>query len=110
MIAISPQAPDRAGPLVEREGLAFDVLSDIRQETIRAYRLQFTPPAAVKDVYKNVFGNHLSQQNADGSWDLLVPATFVIDRDRIVRALYVSTDYTTRMEPDDILDELRRIQ
>ena len=110
VLAISPQSPDRAAPLAEREGLGFDVLSDIHQETIRAYRLQFTPPAAVKDVYVNVFGNDLSTQNADGSWDLPVPATFVIDSGSIVRAAFVSADYTTRMEPADILDELRRLQ
>ena len=110
VIAISPQSPDRATPLAEREGLGFDILSDIHQETIRAYRLQFTPPAAVKDVYINVFGNDLSTQNADGSWDLPIPATFVIDGNASVRAAFVSADYTTRMEPADILDELRRLQ
>ena len=110
VLAISPQSPDRAAPLAEREGLGFDVLSDIHQETIRAYRLQFTPPAAVKGVYVNVFGNDLSTQNADGSWDLPVPGTFVIDSGSIVRAAFVSADYTTRMEPADILEELRRLQ
>ena len=46
--------------------------------------------------------NDLSTHTADGSWDLPVPATFVIDRSGIVRARYVSADYTTRMDPDDI--------
>ncbi len=110
LIAISPQAPDHAASLTEREGFGFDVLSDIHQETIRAYRLQFTPPASVKDVYTNAFGNDLSAQSADGSWDLPVPATFVLDRDGIVRAAYVDAQYTTRMEPDDILDALRDLR
>jgi peroxiredoxin len=44
----------------------------------------------------------LSIHAADGSWDLSIPATFVIDRSGIVRARYVSADYTTRMDPDDI--------
>jgi peroxiredoxin len=44
----------------------------------------------------------LSIHTADGSWDLSIPATFVIDRSGIVRARYVSADYTTRMDPDDI--------
>ena len=110
LIAISPQATDHAASLAEREGLGFDVLSDIHQEAIRAYRLQFPPPAAVKDVYANQFGNDLSAQNADGSWDLPVPATFVLDRDGMVRAASVSADYTTRMEPDDVLDALRRLR
>lgn len=109
LLAISPQAPDHAASLTEREDLGFDVLSDIHQEAIRAYRLQFTMAAAVKDLYTNRFGNDLSKQNADGSWDLPVPGTFVLDRDGVVRAAYVSPDYTTRMDPDDILDALRHL-
>src|SRR5207244_1526072 len=35
---------------------------------------------------------------ADGSWDLPIPATFVIDQADIVRARHVSADYTTRMD------------
>jgi peroxiredoxin len=110
LIAISPQAPDHGAALTEREGLGFDVLSDIHQEAIRAYQLQFTPPASVKEVYANVFGNDLSKQSADGSWDLPVPATFVLDRDGVVRAAYVDAQYTTRMEPGDILDALRHLR
>ena len=44
----------------------------------------------------------LCTQTADGSWDILVPGPLVIDRSGIVRARYVSADYLTRMDPDDI--------
>jgi len=102
LIAISPQAPDHGLSVTEKAGLAFDVLSDARQQVIRAYRLQFTVPADLKDLHLNVFGNDLSAHTADGSWDLPIPATFVIGRSGIVRARHVSADYTTRMDPDDI--------
>ena len=102
LIAISPQSPDHSLSITEKAGLTFDVLSDARQQVIRAYRLQFTVPADLKDLHLNVFGNDLSAHTADGSWDLPIPATFVIDRSGIVRARHVSADYTTRMDPDDI--------
>jgi peroxiredoxin len=102
LIAISPQSPDHSLSITEKAGLTFDVLSDARQQVIRAYRLQFTVPADLKDLHLNVFGNDLSAHTADGSWDLPIPATFVIDQAGIVRARHVSADYTARMDRTDI--------
>lgn len=109
LIAISPQSPDHSLSVTEKAGLTFDVLSDARQEVIAAYRVQFTVPADLKDLHLNVFGNDLSAHAADGSWDLPIPATFVIDKAGTIRARHVSADYTTRMDPAEIvaaLDEL----
>jgi peroxiredoxin len=50
----------------------------------------------------NVFQNDPAKQNADGSRSLPVPATFVIDRDGIMRAAFVSADWRVRAEPADI--------
>jgi peroxiredoxin len=102
LIAISPQSPDHSLSVAEKNELNFDVLSDVHQEAIRAFRVQFTVPADLQDLHRNVFHNDLSARTADGSWDLPVPATFVIDRGGIIRARYVSADYRTRMDPDDI--------
>ena len=102
LIAISPQSPDHSLSVAEKNELNFDVLSDVHQEAIRAFRVQFTVPADLQDLHRNVFHNDLSTRTADGSWDLPVPATFVIDRGGIIRARYVSADYRTRMDPDDI--------
>ena len=42
LVAISPQAADHSLSLTEKHGLAFPVLSDLGQEVILAYRVQFT--------------------------------------------------------------------
>jgi peroxiredoxin len=109
LIAVSPQSPDHSLSITEKAELGFDVLSDVDQATIRAYKVQFTVPADLQDLHVNVFDTDLQDHNADRSWQLPVPATFVIDRDGVVRASHVSADYRTRMEPADIvaaLDEL----
>jgi peroxiredoxin len=102
VIAISPQSPDHSLSVKEKAELSFEVLSDARQEVIRAYKVQFTVPAAIKDLHLSVFQNDLSTHTADGSWDLPVPATFVIDQAGVVRAAGVSADWRVRMDPDDI--------
>jgi peroxiredoxin len=109
LVAVSPQSADHSLSLAEKAELGFDVLSDVDQAVIRAYKVQFTAPADLQDVHVNVFHVDLRDHNADRSWHLPVPATFVIDRAGVVRAAHISADYRTRMEPSDIvaaLDEL----
>lgn len=105
LIAVSPQAPDASQPFVQRLGLGFDVLSDADQAVIRAYRLQFELVVELRDVYRNM-GMALDEHNADHSWNLPVPATFVIDRGGVVRARHVDPNYRERMSVDAILAAL----
>jgi peroxiredoxin len=109
LIAISPQRPDDALTLAEREQLAFDVLSDPDQEPIRAYRLQFELSDELKAIYP-LLGMDLSELNADGSWHLPVPATLVLDAAGVVRARHVDPDYTRRMDVDEILETLSSLR
>ncbi len=109
LITISPQLPTNSLSLTEKHNLGFEVLSDLYQEAIHDYGLHFTIPPEVQDIYLNIFNLDLSEHTADGSWDLPVPATFIIDQEGIVRASYVSTNFLTRMEPEMVLEELRSI-
>jgi peroxiredoxin len=106
LLAVSVQSPDHSLSIVEKAELGFDVLSDVDQTAIRAYQVQFTVPADLQDLHVNVFGADLRDHTADGSWQLPVPATFVIDGAGVVRAAHVSADYRTRMEPADIMAAL----
>lgn len=109
LIAISPQRPSDALTMTEKHDLEFDVLSDADQRVIRAYGVQFRVPAEIEDVHMSIFKKDISQLNADGSWNLPVPATFVLDASGIVRARHVGVEYTSRMEPSEILAALREL-
>lgn len=109
LVAVSPQAPDVSMSLVERLELGFDVLSDLDQSVSRAYRLQFELTPALQAIYPKL-GMDLTHHNADGSWHLPVPATFVLDSAGVVRARHVDPNYLERMPVGDIvaaLDDLR---
>jgi peroxiredoxin len=106
LVAISPQAADHSLSLREKHDLAFPVLSDLDQEVIGAYRVQFTLAGDLEDLQVNVFQNDPRDQNADHSRSLPVPATFVIDRDGTVRWALVTADWRTRAEPADIVAAL----
>jgi peroxiredoxin len=106
LLAVNPQSPDHSLSLSEKAALSFDVLSDVDQSVIRAYKLQYTVPTIVQDVYVEVFKTDLREQTADGTWQLPVSSTFVIDRGGVVRAAQVSHEYRTRMDPADIIAAL----
>ena len=109
LVAISPQSPDHSLSLTEKADLEFDLLSDVDQHVIRDYRLQFTLPADLQSVHLDVFDLDLRAQNADGSWNLPVPATFVINTDERIVAAGVAVDYRARLEPSAILESLDQL-
>lgn len=108
LIAISPQAPDASQPLVQRLGLAYDVLSDTDQSVIRDYRLQFALDEDLRPIYRG-FNMALDEHNADGTWNLPVPATFILDEHGTVRARHVDPNYRDRMTVDAIIAALAGI-
>ena len=102
IIAISPQKPDDALNIIQKNELGFEVLSDSHQEVIRAYQVQFDPG---EDYHQR---RDLTLLNGDGSKTLPVPATFVINQDFTVIAAHVEANYTERMSPIEILKVLKR--
>ncbi|WP_345745862.1 peroxiredoxin-like family protein [Streptomyces sp. ODS28] len=105
LVAVSPQVPDESLSLVEKEGLDFDVLSDVGSETARAYGLAFDLPGYLAEIYEE-FGFDLHRVNGGHARTLPLPATYVIDGDGTVRWAFVDTDYSRRAEPSDVLDAL----
>lgn len=103
VLAISPQQPDDALNMKQKNELGFEVLSDSNQEVIRAYQLQFDPG---NDYHQR---RDLSAVNGDGSRTLPVPATFVIDKDFTVIASHIEANYTERMSPVEIMKILKTI-
>ena len=104
VLAISPQNPDNALTAQQKNELGFEVLSDSKQEVIKAYNLQFDPGA---DYHSR---RDLTQVNGDGSKLLPVPATFIINTDFTIVAAHVEANYTERMSPEKILKILEKLK
>ncbi|MGQ4388719.1 peroxiredoxin-like family protein [Streptomyces sp. SAS_270] len=105
LVAISPQIPDESLTLSEKHSLTFDVLSDLGSDTAKQYGLAFDLPDDLAAVYDKL-GFDLQRVNGGHPRTLPLPATYVIDRDGVIRWAFVTTDYTTRAEPADILAAL----
>jgi peroxiredoxin len=102
LAAISPQTVRQAFFMRNQHKLRFPLLSDGGNQVARQFGLTFRIRDEQKAIYQRAFVN-LPFVNGDESWELPIPATYVINRDGSV--LYVSTneDYTERPEPAEIV-------
>jgi peroxiredoxin len=109
LVAVSPEPPDQSLSTTEKNALEFEVLSDVKGDAGRAYRLVFDFSEELKQTYLAA-GNDLSNWNADGEWHLPIPATYVIGRDGRVKLAFVDPEYRNRLEPAEIIAALRRLE
>lgn len=109
VLAVFPQEQHYGKAIKDKLATRYQLLSDPQQEVIRQYDLYFSIPDSVISLYKDAFGVDLEQLNANGEWNLPVPATFIIDTDGVIRSRYFNHDFRTRMEPADIIAALKNL-
>jgi peroxiredoxin len=109
MVAISPQTPEHSLSMAEKHHLGFDVLSDAGNRVARQYGLVFSLAEPLRVLYKEKFGADLQEYNADKSFYLPMPGTFIVAPSGIIRYAFVDPDYTLRLEPVEILKSLSEI-
>ena len=84
MVAVGPVTSEEAKGF----GLPFPVLSDLQLEATKKYGLVHEKGMMGKDVPR--------------------PTTLLIDKDRVIRWLRPESDIRTRVDPDEIFDQLRQ--
>ncbi|MEO0434124.1 MAG: peroxiredoxin-like family protein [Cyanobacteria bacterium J06656_5] len=102
LVAVSPELPDHSLSVTEKHSLEFAVLSDVGNKVSRQYGLVFTLDASLQPLYKG-FGIDIPTSNGDDSYELPLPATYVIDQSGRIRYGFAEADYTQRAEPQDAL-------
>jgi peroxiredoxin len=78
------------------------LLSDAGNKVARKFGLVYRVPDEQQAIYRRAFVN-LPFANGDESWELPIPATFILDRDGSVLYASANEDYSERPEPSDIL-------
>ena len=106
LAAISPQTVKQSFFMHDQHKLHFPLLSDVGNKVARQFGLTYRVPAAQEAIYRRAFVN-LPFTNGDESWELPIPATFVVDRDGIILYVSADEDYAERPEPMEIVNSLR---
>ena len=83
------------------------MIPDLGLGVARTYGLVFRLPDDLVLVYRDTLKIDLPRFNGDASWELPLPATFVLDGAGSIRYRSAHPDYTVRPEPDELLAALR---
>jgi peroxiredoxin len=102
LAAISPQTVQQSFFMRDQHKLRFPLLSDAGNKIAREFGLTYRVPDEQKAIYQRAFVN-LPFVNGEDSWELPIPATYVIDRDGTVLYASANEDYMERPEPAEII-------
>ena len=91
----------------DQHKLTFPLLVDTHNAVARKFGLVYRVPDEQQGLYRSTFVN-LPFANGDASWELAIPATYVIERDGMILFSSANEDYTDRPEPLEILSVLER--
>jgi len=108
IVVLTPELERYTRALHKKLNLPYDILTDLRLKTAEEYRLVFTLPDYLRDLYRS-FGSTLDRFNDEQEYRLPMPARYVIDKQSIIRAADVNADYTIRTEPTETLKQLRML-
>lgn len=108
LVAVSPERPDNALSTKEKNELAFEVLTDAGNGVAREYGVVFDLTDGVHENYNANF--KLDEWNGQDSGELPLAATYVIDREGVIRWAFLDADYRARAEPADVLAALEAIR
>ena len=108
LVAISPETPDNSLSTQEKNELTFEVLSDVGNQFARELGLVFTLPETLRSIYQN-FGIDLPSYNGDESFEIPIPATYVVNQTGKIVQVSINADYTKRLDPESILVTLQNL-
>jgi peroxiredoxin len=108
LLSVSPSRPEFTRMMARKLDLSIPILADQDNILAEKFGLVFTVPNKLREIYLS-FGIDLERHNGDSSWQLPMPATYIIATDGIIHDASISADYTTRPEPEEILDKLDRL-
>ena len=94
--------------MTEKNGLTFQVLSDQGNTYARQCGLVYTLAEELRPLYKD-WGIDFPATYGDTTFELPLPATYVVDQQSRIALSFVDADYTKRLEPATVLEALKVI-
>jgi peroxiredoxin len=102
LAAIGPQTARQSDFMVGQHGLPFPVLTDAGCAVAEQFGLAYTIPEYHRAYFRSILVN-IPFVNGDQSWRLILPATYVLARDRRVLYARAYADFRVRPEPEEAL-------
>jgi peroxiredoxin len=107
LVAISPQTVKQSFLMHDQHKLRFPLLSDAGNQVARQFGLTYRVPELQQAVYRHAFIN-LPFVNGDETWELPIPATYILECNGTVLYASGNENYAERPEPMEIVRVLQR--
>ena len=108
LVALSPDTGGRLARAKTRLKLSIDLLADVDNGVALAFGVAFRAPEPYRKLIAS-FGTNLAERHGNDAWIIPIPATYVVDREGIVRYAFVEPEFVRRAEPDDIVAVLKQL-
>ena len=105
LVAISPQTQKHSYMTRDMHKLRFSLLSDAGNKVARQFGLVYRLSPELQAMYESIYIK-LPGYNGDQSWELPLPATYIIGSDGTISYDRIDADWRKRPEPEEMLKEL----
>jgi len=107
LVVISPQLPEKSKELKSQNGFEFPILYDKGNEVAKKFGIAFTLAEPLRPIHE-AFGMDIPAHNGNSSFELPVPATYVINQNKEVVYASINPNWMERAEPDEYLNFLKK--
>ena len=107
VIAISPQESSYMKKFHEENQFSFPILFDIDHVAMKDYKVFFRVTEKYNDYIKESKGQRVEVYNDDTNAYLPVPATYLIDQNKVIKYVHYDPDYKKRSDLKEVIAQLR---
>ncbi len=107
LVAITPELPANTKETAEKNELRFLVLHDDQNKLAHQYGIVFDLPDSIAPLYRDRL--QLPKVNGYEKLELPLAATYIVDRDGVIRWAFLDADYKKRAEPDDVVEAVKKL-
>ena len=108
LVALTPDTGHHLADTKRGQRLSYAILSDVDGTVGLQFGVLFRAPATYREVLAG-YGIDLAERHGNDGGFIPLPATYVVDRDGIVRYAFVDIDFTRRAEPSAVVAALQHI-
>ena len=106
VIAITPESIENVEQTVKMHNLTYTVIYDCQEKIMKDYGVMFNVTKDYQDKLAKGYSIDIAKNNGRDVANLPVPATYIINRDGIITAVYFNPDYRSRASVKWILTNL----
>lgn len=96
VVAVTPESIENVEQTVRLHNLTFTVIYDCQEQIMKDYNVMFTVTADYQESVMKKHSIDIAKNNDRDVAHLPVPATFIINREGIIVAVYFNPDYHDR--------------